>query len=156
LIDIGEAEDIHPANKKDAGERLALFALAGTYGKELIHRGPVFDSLKIEGNKARIIYKKPTGSLVAKPVPPTHVANTAKNVVQPLVRNSPQSELEGFAICGADKKWVWADAKIEGETVVVWASSVSHPVAVRYGWADNPTVNLYNQGGLPAEPFRTD
>lgn len=72
------------------------------------------------------------------------------------MRNSPQSQLEGFAICGADKKWVWADAKIDGDTVLVSSSQVTAPIAVRYAWADNPTCNLYNQAGLPASPFRTD
>ncbi len=74
----------------------------------------------------------------------------------PLVRNSPQSQIEGFAICGEDKKWVWAEAKIVGDTVVVWSGQVPNPVAVRYAWADNPTCNLYNEAGLPAAPFRTD
>jgi sialate O-acetylesterase len=72
------------------------------------------------------------------------------------MRNSPQSELEGFAICGSDHQWVWADAKIEGNDVLVWSSKVPHPVAVRYAWADFPIVNLYNDAGLPAVPFRTD
>ena len=72
-----------------------------------------------------------------------------------LVRNNT-GELEGFAICGADRKWVWADAKIEGTQVVVSSAQVPAPVAVRYGWANNPTCNLYNGAGFPASPFRTD
>jgi sialate O-acetylesterase len=72
------------------------------------------------------------------------------------VRNSPKSELEGFAICGEDRNWAWADAKIEGDSVIVWSDQVPAPVAVRYAWADNPTGNLYNGAGLPASPFRTD
>jgi len=74
----------------------------------------------------------------------------------PLVRNSPQSELEGFAIYGENKKWEWADARIDGDTVLVWSDAVSKPVAVRYAWAQNPFCNLYNAAGLPAGPFRTD
>ena len=80
----------------------------------------------------------------------------AQAVLAPLVRNSPASQLEGFAICGEDKKWVWADAKIQGKTVVVSSDKVLAPVAVRYAWADNPTCNLYNNAGFPASPFRTD
>ena len=75
---------------------------------------------------------------------------------KPLIRNSPNSELEGFEICGEEHQWVWADAKIDGNDVLVWSSSVSAPVAVRYAWADNPTCNLYNKDGLPAGTFRTD
>ena len=74
----------------------------------------------------------------------------------PLIRNSPNSELEGFAICGDNHRWVWADAKIEGDSILVWSDKVPSPVAVRYAWADNPTCNLYNKDGLPASPFRTD
>ena len=73
-----------------------------------------------------------------------------------LVRNSPNSELEGFAICGKDRNWVWADAKIDGDSVLVWSEKVTSPAAVRYAWADNPTCNLYNAAGLPVSPFRTD
>jgi sialate O-acetylesterase len=73
-----------------------------------------------------------------------------------LVKYSPNSELQGFAICGDDHKWIWADAKIDGQTVLVSSPQVPHPVAVRYAWADNPTCNLYNGAGLPACPFRTD
>jgi sialate O-acetylesterase len=72
------------------------------------------------------------------------------------VRNSPASEVEGFSICGPDHRWTWADAKIDGETVVVWSGRISQPVAVRYAWADNPTCNLANAAGEPASPFRTD
>jgi sialate O-acetylesterase len=78
------------------------------------------------------------------------------NKTAPLVRNRPGSQLEGFAICGTERNWVWADAKIDGDSVVVWSDQVPAPVAVRYGWADNPTCNLSNQAGLPTSPFRTD
>lgn len=156
LIDIGESGDIHPRNKKDVGERLALIALAKDYGKKIPYSGPVYDSVKIDGNKARLTFAHTDGGLVAKPVPATYDVNTKEGKTAPTVRNSPNSELEGFAICGEDKTWVWADAKIEGDTVVVSSEKVPAPVAVRYAWAENPTVNLYNGAGLPASPFRTD
>lgn len=156
LIDIGESGDIHPRNKKDAGERLALIALAKDYNKSIPYSGPVYDSMNIAGGKATIKFKHVDEGLVAKPLPETFVVKSQTNETAPLVRNSPASQLEGFAICGEDKKWVWADAKIDGQTVVVWSDKVPAPVAVRYAWADNPTCNLYNTAGLPASPFRTD
>jgi sialate O-acetylesterase len=156
LIDIGESGDVHPRNKKDVGERLALIALANDYGQRISFSGPVYDTLKIEGAKVRVTFKHTDGGLVAKPVPATYDVVSNENKTEPTVRNSPHSELEGFAVCGEDKKWVWANAKIEDDSVLVWSDKVAAPVAVRYGWADNPTVNLFNAGGLPASPFRTD
>ncbi len=156
LIDLGEAADGHPRNKRDVGDRLAALALAKDYGKAVAFSGPVYQSLKIENGKARLSFAHVGGGLVAHPVPATYVRSSLKNETAPLVRNSPQSELEGFAICGEDKKWVWADAKIEGDTVVVGSDKVPAPVAVRYGWTANPTCNLYNKAGFPASPFRTD
>jgi sialate O-acetylesterase len=133
IIDIGEAKDIHPKNKHDVGKRLALAAERIAYGKnDVVYSGPVFDSMKVEGNKARLKFLHAEG-LQAK-----------------------GGELKGFAVAGEDKKFVWADAKVEGDSVVVSASGVEKPVAVRYGWADNPECNLYNGAGLPASPFRTD
>lgn len=156
LIDIGEAGDIHPRNKKDAGERLAAVALANHYGKMIPFSGPVYQSMKADGGKIRLAFTHADGGLVAKPLPPTYDVKSKTSETAPLVRNSPDSEVEGFAICGEDKKWVWADAKIEGDHVVVWADNVPAPVAVRYAWADNPTCNLCNGAGFPAVPFRTD
>lgn len=156
LIDIGESGDIHPRNKKDVGNRLSLIALAKDYGKKIPYSGPMYDKVKFEGGKARISFKDTDGGLVAKPVPATYTVVSKENKTAPTVRNSPNSELEGFAICGEDKKWVWADAKIDGNDVVVWSDKVSNPVAVRYAWSENPIVNLYNGAGLPACPFRTD
>lgn len=156
LIDIGESGDVHPRNKQDVGDRLAVLALAKDYGKQIAFSGPVYQSVKIEKGKARLTFTSLHGGLVARPVPATYVKCSARNETEPLVRNSPQSELEGFAICGEDKQWVWADAKIEGQSVVVWSDKVPAPVAVRYGWAMNPTCNLYNKAGFPASPFRTD
>ncbi|MEI8386604.1 MAG: sialate O-acetylesterase [Verrucomicrobiota bacterium] len=156
LIDIGESADIHPRNKKDVGERLALVALSKNYKKSIPYSGPVYDSMKIADGKAVLTFKQAEGGLVAKPLPETFVVKSQTNETAPLVRNSPASQLEGFSICGEDKKWVWADAKIQGKTVVVSSDKVPAPVAVRYAWADNPTCNLYNNAGLPASPFRTD
>ena len=156
LVDLGESGDIHPRNKKDVGERLALIALAKDYNKSRPYSGPVYDSLKIANGKAVLSFKHVGDGLVAKPLPETYVVKSQTNETAPLIRNSPGSQLEGFALCGEDKKWVWADAKIHGATVVVSSDKVPAPVAVRYAWADNPTCNLYNAAGLPASPFRTD
>lgn len=156
LIEIGETADIHPQNKKDAGERLARLALAHDYGKTLPASGPIFATAAVEGSQIRVKFTDIAQGLVAAPVPATQILQTTSGKTAPLVRNSPQSELEGFAICGADQKWVWAEAKIDGDSVLVWSDKVPAPVAVRYGWADNPTCNLVNSEGLPASPFRSD
>ncbi len=156
LIDAGEAGDIHPRNKTDAGERLAKLALAQVYGKSVVFSGPVFQSMRIQGKTALVHFLHADGGLAAHPLPARYDVRTLTGETAPLVRNSPGSELEGFAICGADRKWVWADAKIDGDSVLVWSDKVPEPVAVRYGWADNPTCNLGNEAGLPAAPFRTD
>jgi sialate O-acetylesterase len=132
-IDIGDACDIHPKNKQDVGKRLALWAMAKIYGQNLTFSGPIYKSMKVEGNTIRVKFHWVDGGLVAK-----------------------GGKLTGFAIAGGDKKFVWAEAKIEGETVVVWSDKVAKPVAVRYAWADNPVCNLYNKCDLPASPFRTD
>ena len=157
LVDIGEEANIHPKNKKDAGERLALVALAKTYGKNIPYSGPTYDAMSVEGDKVRLKFQHLDGGLDAKPVPETfQPTSTAPDTTRKLVRNSPQSELEGFMICGEDRHWKWADAKIDGATVVVSSPAVPKPVAVRYAWENNPTCNLYNKAGLPAVPFRTD
>jgi len=157
LVDIGEANNIHPRNKRDVGERLAKIALAKDYGRDIAYSGPVFKSLEIRDGKVSLKFDHTDGGLVARPLPATYDLNSEKSETAPTVRNSPDSELEGFAICGADQKWTWANAEIRsGDTVVVWSDKVPEPVAVRYGWADNPTSNLFNGAGLPASPFRTD
>ena len=155
-IDVGETGNLHPRNKKDVGERLALIALAKDYGKAIPFSGPVYDSMKAESGKAILSFLHTDGGLTAKPLPQTDVVSSLANQTAPLVRNSPNSQLEGFAICGEDRKWVWADAKIDGNNVIVWSDKVPSPAAVRYAWADNPTCNLTNGSGLPASPFRTD
>jgi len=134
IIDIGDAKDIHPKNKLDIGRRLALAAQHVACGKELVYSGPMYDAMTVEGEKARIRFKHVGGGLEAK----------------------GGEKLTGFAIAGEDKKYVWAEAKIEKDAVVVWSPSVAKPVAVRYAWADNPECNLVNKEGLPASPFRTD
>ena len=156
LIDIGEAKDIHPLNKKDVGERLARIALAKDYGKKIAYSGPVYKSMRVEGKIIRAKFSHTDGGLVAHLLPARYDVRTSIGATAPLARNSPDSELEGFAICGTDKKWVWANAKIDGDSVIVWSDNVQAPVAIRYGWADNPTCNLFNGAGLPASPFRTD
>ena len=156
LIDIGESDDIHPINKKDVGERLARIALARDYGKKISYSGPMLDSATFENGRAILTFKYADGGLVAQPIPKNYPVRLISGQTAPLVRNSPRSELEGFAICGEDKKWVWANAKIDGDRVVVSSAKVGAPIAVRYNWADNPSGNLSNGEGLPASPFRTD
>lgn len=156
LIDIGEQGDIHSRDKKDVGDRLALIALAHDYGQTLEDSGPVYDSMTVEGDAIRLKFTHLGGGLVAKPLPAEYKIKSTDPTAIPLVRNSPNSELEGFAICGDDHKWVWADAKIDGDSIVVSSSKISNPLAVRYAWADNPTCDLYNKADLPASPFRTD
>ncbi len=135
-IDIGDGSDIHPKNKQDVGYRLALAAQAIAYGRDVMYSGPIYDSMAVEGDKIRLRFKYVYGGLVAK--------------------NSPLSALNGFEIAGDDHKFVAAEAKIDGDTVVVRSEKALHPVAVRYAWAMNPSCNLYNRAGLPASPFRTD
>ncbi len=131
--DCGDANDIHPANKPPVGARLALAARALAYGERIEYSGPVFDSLKIEGANAVLRFTHLGGGLVAK-----------------------DGELKGFTVAGADKVFHPAQARISGDTVFVRSAEVSRPVAVRYGWANVPDVNLFNRAGLPASPFRTD
>lgn len=156
LIDIGQEKDIHPTDKEDVGARLARWALADTYGHKMEESGPLYQSMKIEGNKARLAFSHVAGGLVAQPLPESYRPASYKPDTAPLVKPMPDSPLQGFEVAGPDGKFVWANAAIEGSTVVVSAPSVSQPVAVRYAWADNPTCNLYNSAKLPASPFRTD
>lgn len=156
LIDVGEEKTIHPANKKDPGERLALMALARDYHRDVVDSGPTLASATFADGKATVKLAHTDGGLVARPLPATYHPLSLKPETAPLVRNSPNSEIEGFIICGEDRKWAWADAKIEGDTVIVSSPKVPQPVAVRYAWENNPICNLYNGAGLPAGPFRTD
>lgn len=133
-IDVGEAGDIHPKNKQDVGKRLAQWALAKTYGKPVVASGPIYKSMQKEGGTILLSFDYADGGLVAK----------------------DGGKVKGFAIAGEDKNFVWADAKIEGDKIVVSSPEVKSPVVVRYAWANNPEVNLYNKAGLPVSPFRTD
>ncbi len=155
-IDLGEAGDLHFRDKQTVGHRLFLIAHAKLQGRSVGFSGPVCMPVTFEAGRARVRFEHTDGGLEAAKLPATYHVKTLTGETAPLVRNSPHSEVEGFTICGADHKWVWADAKIEGDTVLVWSDEVPQPVAVRYAWADNPTCNLCNGAGLPAAPFRTD
>jgi len=146
IIDIGEAGNIHPHDKLDVGLRLALAAKHIAYGQDLVYSGPIYDSMTVEGNKIRLTFKQTGGGLQMSAPPWTPTGTPAPT----------PTELTGFAIAGSDHNWVWAKAQIDGNTVVVSSDQVTSPVAVRYGWANNPSCNLYNKEGLPASPFRTD
>ena len=156
LIDLGEANNLHPHRKKEVGERLAAIALAQTYGKKIPFVGPTFASMAIEGKAIRLRFTHTDGGLVAQPLPKEYPLDLGSNATAPLVIPNPESPLRGFAICGKNRAWVWAKARIDGDTVVLESPNVPEPVAVRYAWAENPTCNLYNGAGFPAAPFRTD
>lgn len=132
-MDIGEVNDIHPKNKQDVGHRLALWALARVYDRDVPYSGPLLGGHQVKGNVVELSFQHATRGLVAK-----------------------GGDLKGFTIAGADKKWVPAVARIEGDKVLVSSPEVQEPVAVRYSWAANPDGNLFNGAGLPASPFRTD
>lgn len=133
-IDVGEAANIHPSNKVDVGSRLAQWALVTTYGRPEIASGPLYVGMTIEGSAIRLHFDHVGSGLVAR-----------------------NRELKTFVVAGMDRKFHDAKAVIEGRTVVVSASDVPEPMAVRYAWADNPEgCNLTNDEGLPASPFRTD
>jgi sialate O-acetylesterase len=134
IIDIGESKDIHPRNKQDVGLRLSLAARAIAYGEKLVYSGPMYRQMTTEGNRIRLWFDFVGAGLEARGGGP----------------------LKGFMIAGPDGNFVPADARIEGETVVVSSPAVSNPVAVRYAWEDDPVCNLFNKDGLPASPFRTD
>jgi sialate O-acetylesterase len=131
-IDIGEGDNIHPRNKQETGRRLALWALATAYGKKIEYSGPLYKAMQLKADTALLSFDHAAG-LAAK-----------------------GDSLKGFAVAGADSHFVWAHAAVRGEQVAVWSEKVKGPLAVRYGWADNPVCNLYNKDGLPASPFRTD
>jgi len=133
ITDIGNETDIHPKQKEPVGYRLALAARAIAYGEKITYSGPVYEKMKVEGNRAILSFSHTGSGLVAK-----------------------DGQLKGFTIAGADGNFVPASAEIVGNTVAVSAASVQRPVAVRYGWANTPDVNLFNKEGLPATPFRTD
>ena len=134
--DIGDANDIHPRNKQEVGRRLALLALKNDFGKNLVASGPIFRSMKAKKGGIELSFDQVGGGLVA---------------------HDKYGYLAGFAIAGSDQKFHWARAEIRGDKVFVHADEVPKPVAVRFGWLDNPAeTNLFNKEGLPASPFRTD
>ena len=133
-IDLGEWNDLHPLNKKEVGNRLALAAQHLAYAdKNIVYSGPLYQSMKIAGNRIILSFNNIGSGLTIK----------------------AGNELKQFAIAGEDKKFVWASAKIKAGKVIVWNDAIAHPHYVRYAWADNPDgANLYNKEGLPASPFR--
>ena len=133
-IDLGQAEDVHPKEKSEVGRRLAMCALGEVYKRPVVYSGPILRSWRREGPAIRLRFEPIGSGLTARGGLP----------------------LRGFAIAGADRKFHWADARIDRNCVVVSSAAVAEPVAVRYAWADNPECNLYNKEGLPASPFRTD
>lgn len=133
ILDIGEANDIHPRNKRDVGERLALIALNKDYKKNVEWQGPRLDKVSFSGATATVSFSHSKG-----------------------LRTADGLAVRAFAIAGEDMKWRWATATIDGNKVILTNADVPKPVAVRYGWQDNPAVNLINGDGLPAMPFRTD
>ncbi|OUT60685.1 MAG: hypothetical protein CBB71_06600 [Rhodopirellula sp. TMED11] len=145
IIDIGEAKDIHPRNKQDVGKRLALWALAKDYGKDIVYSGPLFESFKVEGNTIRVSFQHVGGGLAAG----------KKDGLEPT-KLTDSKELTQFAVQAEDGSWHWAKATIDGDQVVVSAEGVEKPQNVRFGYQSNPdTINLYNRAGLPASPFTT-
>lgn len=158
LIDTCEDGDLHPRNKQDVGERLALVARSSVYeASRLAASGPVFESLMIDGREAVVSFRHADG-LAARQLPETYRPRlwTEPGVTQPLQKPSRGSVVQGFAICGHDRVWHWATARIDQTKVVVTSPEVEEPAAVRYAWADHPVCNLVNGAGLPAFPFRTD
>lgn len=133
ITDLGDEDDIHPRRKAPVGERLALAALAKAYARKVEYSGPVYRKMQVEGSRVRLSFDHAEGGLVVH-----------------------GDRLTGFAIAGGDGRFVNAEARVEGDQVIVWSPQVPRPAAVRFGWADYPVVNLYNRAGLPASPFRTD
>ncbi|SPE62748.1 conserved exported hypothetical protein [Verrucomicrobia bacterium] len=146
IIDVGDPDDVHGKDKLDVGNRLSLVARRRVYGENIVCCGPTFDSFTVEGSKVSIAFKNVGGGLMIGAPPWSPLGGIP----------SPADSLKGFAVASSDRRWVWAHAQIDGDRVVVSSDQVPHPVAVRYGWADNPPCNLYNKERLPATPFRTD
>lgn len=132
-IDTGEADNIHPKEKKPVGDRLAACALAGTYGRPVVASGPTLASVDRLPGALRLHFTHTDGGLVAKGGP-----------------------LGEFSVAGEDGRWAWAEARIDGDTVIVSSPAVAHPLVVRYAWQSNPLATLFNGAGFPAAPFRTD
>jgi sialate O-acetylesterase len=158
ITDVGNEYDIHPTPKQPVGERLSLCARALTYGEKVAYSGPMFKSVKFDGEKAILKFDHIGGGLVAKKLVPTQVRQT-KAGDQAAWRVDPDAkdiELTGFTIAGKDQKFYSAKAIIQGDDVIVSSPDVTAAAAVRYGWANHPLCGLFNRDGLPASPFRTD
>ena len=145
-IDVGDPASPHPADKSNVGKRLALLARKIVYGENIVSSGPLYDSFAIAGNAIQLKFREMGSGIIIGQTPWR----------APNVEQWPTDKLIGFYIAGADKKWVEADAQIEGASVIVSSAQVAAPEAVRYAWASSPRANLYNKEGLPASPFRTD
>ena len=135
-IDIGQADELHPRNKQDVAARLALEARAVAYGERIVSTGPTYRRHVVRGNRVVIELSNLGGGLVSR---------------------VNDGSIPGFAVAGSDRRFVWANAQLDGHTVIVWSDRVANPVAVRYLWANSPRAPaLYNREGLPVAPFRTD
>lgn len=145
-IDVGDPANVHPADKIDVGQRLALIARNLAYGESIEASGPLYKNYVVDGSQISVVFTETGGGLMIGQAP------WRPGGVDPL----PTDHLIGFYIAGADKQWFEADARIGSDSVIVSSPKVSNPVAVRYGWASSPRCNLYNKEGLPASPFRTD
>ncbi len=154
LTDAGEAMDIHPIDKKTPGSRLAKMALAKIYKRDIPSAGPVVKSAALAGSAVKVGFTGCDGGLLIRELPEKYPLKRTGQSYAATVRNSPQTQVEGFALCGSDGKWFWADkAEISGTSVLVSSAKVPAPVKIRFGWQDYPTVNLYNGAGFPAVPF---
>lgn len=145
-IDVGDPDDVHPQDKTAIGQRLVLAARRLAYQETIVAAGPIYEGMNVEGGKIRLTFKERGSGLIIGTSP------LRLNGKDPL----PPTELRGFGIAGADRRFVWARAVIEGDTVVVASDQVPAPVAVRYAFSNSPQGNLSNREGLPASPFRTD
>jgi len=132
-IDVGDRQNLHPPRKEEIGQRLATWALGTTYGRKIMYSGPMYDHMQVIDGTIKL-----------------HFLHTG------LGLEARGGSLKGFSITGSDRKFHWANARVDGDGIVVWSPDVPHPVAARYAWAGSPECNLYNKDGLPASPFRTD
>lgn len=154
VTDAGECRDIHPLNKKAPGERMAAVALNQVYGKNIPCFGPAAVKVARRGRQIEISFAHTDGGLTAAAIPAKLPMKKTNRTFTKLIRRSPGTQLEGFALCGSDGKWFWADeAKISGNTVIVSCAKVVEPVKIRYNWTNFPLGNLLNKAGFPAPPF---
>ncbi|MDB5334409.1 MAG: Sialate O-acetylesterase [Planctomycetaceae bacterium] len=165
ITDCGHETEIHPLPKQPVGQRLALLALARTYGQQVVYSGPAFSGMTIKSGKATLIFQHVGGGLEARPMVLENVVKNARTgqsggalhvQAANVAGAGATAVLKGFTIAGADRRFVNARAEIRGAQVVVWADEITEPAVIRYGWADYPTGNLFNKEGLPASPFEAD